>query len=132
LKLNFDDETNWNYLFMNQDTVATSMAKKLGVEKSSLLDKNSSNMAVTLAKAETIIINQTKTWMQQQGIDLDLLEKTNRKECKRSRTTLLVKNIPFSTKEKDLRSIFERYGELARLSISPYNTLAIIEYVSAM
>ena len=31
LKLNFDDETNWNYLFMNQDTVATSMAKKLGM-----------------------------------------------------------------------------------------------------
>lgn len=33
LKVNFDDETNWNYLFMNQDTVAISMAKKLGVEK---------------------------------------------------------------------------------------------------
>jgi len=132
LKINFDDETNWNYLFMNQDTVATSMAKKLGVDKSSLLNKDSSNMAVNLAKAETIIINQTKEWMEQQGIDLDLLEKTNRKECKRSRTTLLVKNIPFSTKEKDLRSIFERYGELARLSVSPYNTLAIVEYVSAM
>ena len=29
LKTNFDDETNWNYLFMNQDTVATSMAKQL-------------------------------------------------------------------------------------------------------
>ena len=26
LKVNFDDETNWNYLFMNQDTVAISMA----------------------------------------------------------------------------------------------------------
>ena len=29
LKTNFDDETNWNYLFMNQDAVATSMAKQL-------------------------------------------------------------------------------------------------------
>ena len=27
LKTNFDDETNWNYLFMNQDAVATHMAK---------------------------------------------------------------------------------------------------------
>ena len=26
LKSNFDDEINWNYLFMNQDAVATSMA----------------------------------------------------------------------------------------------------------
>lgn len=27
LKTNFDDETNWNYLFMNQDSVAAFMAK---------------------------------------------------------------------------------------------------------
>ena len=57
LKQNFDDETNWNYLFMNQDTVATSMAKKLGIEKSSLLDRENGSMAVNLAKSETIIIN---------------------------------------------------------------------------
>jgi len=108
------------------------MAKKLGVDKSSLLDRDSSNMAVNLAKSETIIINQTKAWMRDQGIDLDLLDRINRKECKRSRTTLLVKNIPYSTKQKDLQSIFERYGEIKRLEISPFNTLAIIEYVSAM
>jgi len=40
LKTNFDDETNWNYLFMNQDTVATSMAKRLGIQKSDLYDKD--------------------------------------------------------------------------------------------
>ena len=130
--MNFDDETNWNYLFMNQDTVATAMAKKLGVEKSSLMDRDSSNMAVNLAKSETIIINQTKSWMKEQGIDLDMLDKIPRKECKRSRTTLLVKNIPFTTKEKDLSEIFGRYGELKRIEISPFNTLAIVEYVSAM
>lgn len=31
LKTNFDDETNWNYLYMNQDTVASSMVKQLGI-----------------------------------------------------------------------------------------------------
>jgi multiple RNA-binding domain-containing protein 1 len=63
LKLNFDDETNWNYLFMNQDTVATSMAKKLGIDKSALFDRERGNMAVNMAKAETIIVNQTKEWL---------------------------------------------------------------------
>jgi len=29
----YDDETNWNYLFMNPDSVASAMAVKLGVEK---------------------------------------------------------------------------------------------------
>ena len=45
---------------------------------------------------------------------------------------MLIKNIPYSVKEKELQEIFSRYGELARLSISPFNTLAIVEYVSAM
>jgi len=63
MKLNFDDETNWNYLFMNQDTVAASMAKRLGIEKRELLDRDSSNMAVNMAKSEAIIITQTKEWM---------------------------------------------------------------------
>ena len=46
LRTNFDDETNWNYLFMNQDTVAKSMAKKLGIEQSQLIDRFDSNVAV--------------------------------------------------------------------------------------
>jgi len=40
LKLNFDDETNWNYLFMNQDTVAASMAKQLNQTKGEYLDRD--------------------------------------------------------------------------------------------
>jgi len=41
---------------------------------------------------------------------------------------LLVKNIPYSTKEKDLTAIFERYGSIKRLECSPFNTVAIVEY----
>ncbi len=63
---------------MNQDSVATSMAKKLNISKGSLLDKNQTNLAVRMAKSETIIINQTKEWMKEHGIDLDKLENTNR------------------------------------------------------
>lgn len=113
---------------MNQDTVATSMAKKMGIQKSELLDRDSDNIAVKMAKSETIIINQTKEWMKDNGIDLDVLEKLPREQCKRSKTTLLVKNIPYSTREKDLQDIFERYGKLKRILVSPFNTLAIIEY----
>lgn len=66
LKTNFDDETNWNYLFMNQDTVATSMAKQLSIQKGAFFDKNSSeSMAVKLASSETLIIQQTKAWLKE-------------------------------------------------------------------
>lgn len=41
---------------------------------------------------------------------------------------LFVKNIPYSTKEKDLNEIFSRYGSIVKLLISPFNTVAIIEF----
>ena len=64
MKTNFDDETNWNYLFMNKDTVAEFMAKKLGQSKGEFFDKEAStSMAVKVAKSETVIINQTKQWL---------------------------------------------------------------------
>ncbi len=127
LKTNFDDETNWNYLFMNQDTVATSMAKQLGIQKGAFFDKNSSeSMAVKLASSETLIIQQTKAWLKETcQIDFENLD---RKACKRSKTIILVKNIPATAKDHELREIFERYGNLVRLLISPYNTVAIVEY----
>lgn len=84
-----------------------------------------------MAQSETIIVNQTKDWMKSNGIDLDMLEKQSRTTCKRSKTTLLVKNIPYSTKEKDLLEIFSRYGSIKRSLISPFNTIAIIEFENA-
>lgn len=73
------------------------MAKKLNVSKGSLLDRNQGNLAVRMAKAETIIINQTKDWMKENGVNIDLLEKTDRQKCKRSHTIIIVKNIPYNT-----------------------------------
>lgn len=66
--------------------------------------------------------------MKEQGIDLDKLDATDRLSCKRSRTIIIVKNIPYSTKESELKDIFERYGVLKRLMMSPFNTLALVEY----
>ena len=129
LKTNFDDEKNWNYLFLNQDSVANAMAKKLNIEKSSFLDRHSGNMAVRMAKAETIIISQTKQWMKEKlGVNVDELEKSDRSKCKRSFTAILIKNLPANAKDQELRDVFERYGALKRLEMGPFNTLALAEF----
>ena len=112
---------------MNQDSVAAAMAAQHNVSKGSLLDRNQNNLAVRVAKAEAIIINQTKDWMKENGIDLEKLERRERLKCKRSHTLIIIKNIPFHTKEKELRDLFERYGVLKKLAISPFNTLALVE-----
>jgi len=115
---------------MNQDTVATSMAKQLGIQKGEFFDKTANeSMAVKLASSETLIISQTKNWLKEHcKIDFDNVD---RHHCKRSKTILLVKNIAATVKDVELREVFERYGNLVRLLISPFNTLAIVEYSSA-
>ena len=128
LRTNFDDELNWNYLYMNQDSVATAMARKLNVEKGALLDRNQANLAVRLAKAETIIIQQTKEWLKDRlGVNLDELDRTARASCKRSYTSLLIKNVPANAKEEELKEVFERYAVLKNLELGLNKTLALAD-----
>lgn len=86
-------------------------------------------MAVKLASAEALIISQTKQWLKD-NCQLDF-DSVDRVKCKRSQTIILVKNIAATVKDTELRDIFERYGSLVRLLISPFNTLAIVEYNQA-
>ena len=118
---------------MNQDTVAASMAKQLNQSKGEFFDRDAAggSMAVKMAKSETIIINQTKQWLKDHNIiDFDILEQTAREDCSRNHYILLIKNLPYTAKEAEVKELFERYGELKRFLVSPFNTLAIAEYTS--
>ncbi|KAJ3044977.1 hypothetical protein HDV00_012396 [Rhizophlyctis rosea] len=119
------NEFSWNSLFMNSDAVAEAMAKKLNVKKADILDAESENMAVRLALAETHIINETKQYLEAEGIDLSAF--TNRKT--RSNTILLVKNLPARTAEDDLTALFAKFGELGRVVLPPAKTIALVEYL---
>ena len=129
LKTNYKDETNWNYLFLNQNAVIDAIAKRLKIKKEDLLSQNNPDIAVQISAMETTIINETKEWLKQQGINLDIL-KGKRQDCIRSKTIILVKNISNKTKKDDLQNLLERHGNLVRLLLSPSNTLAICEYVN--
>jgi len=108
------------------------MAKQLGQSKGEFFDKDAAtSMAVKVAKSETVIINQTKQWLKEQEvIDFDALEKNDRGECKRNKYVVLIKNLPYTATEAELKEIFERHGQLTRFMISPFNTLGIAEYAS--
>lgn len=43
----------------------------------------------------------------------------------------MIKNLPATAKEGELKELFERYGSLKRFLVSPFNTLAIAEYEDA-
>jgi len=117
---------NWNSLYMNQDAVVASIAERLGISKSEVLDPTSSDAAVKQAFAETHVIQETKRYFAEQGVDLDAF-----KRGRRGDTTILIKNFPFGTKADELKTMFEEYGKVVRFLMPSSGTIAIVEFIVA-
>lgn len=115
---------NWNSLYMNQDAVNASVADRLGVSKSELLDPTSADAAVRQAIAETSIIQETKAYFAANGVDLNAF-----KSHQRGDTAILVKNFPFGTNIEELRNMFEEFGTVLRVLMPPSGTIAIVQFV---
>jgi len=115
---------NWSMLYMNSDAVASSIAARMNIDKSEILNPESGdNAAVKLALAETHIIQETKSYLESQGV---LLSSFSSKA--RSDTTILVKNIPYGTSIDQIRELFEPHGELSRILVPPAGTMAVVEF----
>lgn len=125
-KASASNEFNWNSLFMNMDSVVQSMAAKLDVQKADILDKEADNMAVRMALAETHIINETKKYLEDEGVALDAFEQGKKI---RSNTVILVKNIPANTEEHELYNLWSKFGSLGRIVLPPAKTIALVEFL---
>ncbi|KAA1466873.1 hypothetical protein DENSPDRAFT_831780 [Dentipellis sp. KUC8613] len=119
-------EFNWSMLYMNSDAVLSSVADRMNVSKADILDPESSNAAVKLALAETHVIQETKTYLESQGVILSSFTTKGR-----SNTTILVKNIPYGTTVEQIRELFEGYGTLSRVLVPPAGTMAVVEFIQA-
>ena len=125
-KKNSQKSYNWNSLFINQDALANLMSDKYNVNKSDLFDGNGkTSVAVRLAVGETQIVNDIRKFLTRNGVRLDSF---NNNKSERSKTTILVKNLPFKTKENELRTLFEKYGEIKRIVLPEYGIAALIEF----
>ncbi|RDX46000.1 RNA-binding domain-containing protein [Lentinus brumalis] len=123
-------EFNWAMLYMNSDAVVSSIADRMNVSKADILYPESDNAAVKLALAETHVIQETKTFLEQHGVDLSALDTSGSRRPPRSDRIVLVKNIPYGTSAADVRALFEPHGELRRVLVPPAGTLAVVEFVN--
>ncbi|KAJ7849818.1 hypothetical protein B0H14DRAFT_3085978 [Mycena olivaceomarginata] len=120
-------EFNWSMLYMNSDAVASSIADRMRISKSEILNPESSdNAAVKLALAETHIIQETKTYLESQGVLLDSFSSRARSD-----TIILVKNIPYGTSAAQITELFEPHGALVRVLVPPAGTMAVVEFARA-
>ena len=120
--------------FLQSDAVASSIADRMNIAKADILnpDDDGSSAAVKLALAETHIIQETKSYLENEGINLSSFSSlfsggTTRQ--RRSTTCLLVKNIPYGTTSTQIRELFEPHGELSRVLVPPAGTIAVVDFV---
>ncbi|SMN18165.1 similar to Saccharomyces cerevisiae YPR112C MRD1 Essential conserved protein that is part of the 90S preribosome [Maudiozyma saulgeensis] len=117
----------WNSLYMNQDAVLSSVASKLGMQKSELIDAENSNSAVKQALAEAHVIGDVRKYFEGKGVDLtkfgNLKSPEQRDDC-----VILVKNFPYGTTREDLGELFLPFGKLERFLMPPAGTIAIVQY----
>lgn len=121
---------SWNSLYMNQDAVLGSVAAKLGLEKSQLIDAESSSSAVKQALAEAHVIGDVRKYFESKGVDLtkfSQLKSTNQRDDK----VILVKNFPYGTTREELGEMFLPYGKLERLLMPSAGTIAIVQFRDA-
>ncbi|ODM24009.1 Multiple RNA-binding-containing protein 1 [Aspergillus cristatus] len=114
---------SWNSLYMNADSVMSSVAERLGVSKADLLDPTSSDAAVKQAHAETHVIQETKAYFTANGVNIEAFKRRDR-----GNTGILVKNFSYGVKSEELRNLFEPYGQIVRLLMPPSGTIAIVEF----
>ncbi|KAH7925005.1 RNA-binding domain-containing protein [Leucogyrophana mollusca] len=117
-------EFNWSMLYMNSDAVASSIADRMNIAKADILNPESDNAAVKLALAETHVIQETKSYLESQGVVLASFSSRARSD-----TTILVKNIPYGTTAEQIRELFETHGQLSRVIVPPAGTMAVVEFV---
>lgn len=117
---------SWNSLYMNSDAVLESVAAKMGVSKSALIDPQDSSSAVKQALAEAHVIGDARRYFEERGVDLTKFDGKERDD-----RIILVKNFTYGTTIEELGELFTPYGQLNRLLMPPAGTIAILEFRDA-
>lgn len=104
----------------------STVASRMGISKAELLDPTSADAAVKQAHAETHIIQETKSYFAQHGVDLEAFQKSAKGDL-----AILVKNVPHSVTPDELRKTFEEHGKVSKFLMPPTGMTAIVEFSNA-
>ena len=120
---------SWNSLFLGSNAIVDAMADQYGTTKSTILDADSTqSLAVRMALGETQLVAEAREFLEKNGVKLDVFDQ---QRPKRSKTIILVKNLPFDTTSAELTDLFSRHGSISRLVLPPHGVSALVEYSTA-
>lgn len=142
--------TSWNTLFLNSNAVAEIIAEKFNVSKANLIADSDAqdSIAVRMALGESQIVDETRQFLIDHGINLHSFDENNetlesnenrttvdpavrrineKKKKSRSKTVIVVKNLPAKIDSQTIEKLFSRFGTISRLILPPYGVTAIVE-----
>ncbi|KAK8394725.1 hypothetical protein O3P69_005895 [Scylla paramamosain] len=120
---------NWNTLFMGSSAVVDIMAERYNRSKQEILDsEGKQSVAVNLALGETQVVDETKRFLEENGVSLEAFSSPG---VQRSKTVFLVKNLPARTTAKELVELFSKFGELGRVVLPPSGVTGIVEFLDS-
>ncbi|NXI64541.1 RBM19 protein, partial [Anseranas semipalmata] len=126
-KANSASSHNWNTLFVGTNAVADAIAQKYNASKSQVLDHESKDsVAVRVALGETELVQEIRRFLIENGVSLDSFSQA---AGERSKTVILVKNLPASTSTAELEAIFGKHGSLGRVLLPVGGITAIVEFL---
>ncbi|XP_071880329.1 probable RNA-binding protein 19 isoform X2 [Anas platyrhynchos] len=126
-KANSASSHNWNTLFVGTSAVADAIAQKYNASKSQVLDHESKDsVAVRVALGETELVQEIRRFLIENGVCLDAFSQA---AGKRSKTVILVKNLPASTSVSELEDLFGKHGSLGRVLLPAGGITAIVEFL---
>ncbi|XP_018416111.1 PREDICTED: probable RNA-binding protein 19 [Nanorana parkeri] len=125
-KANSSSSHNWNTLFMGTSSVAEVIAQKYNTSKSKVLDhEGKGSVAVRVALGETQLVQDVRQFLIENGVSLDSFGQAS---GSRSKTVILVKNLPAGTQVSELQEVFGRFGDLGRVLLPEGGITAIMEF----
>ncbi|KAL4715426.1 hypothetical protein ACJJTC_015329 [Scirpophaga incertulas] len=128
LKAQAKSSHNWNTLFLGANAVADVVASNYNTTKQQLLtDKNKdTSAAVRMALGETQLVAETKEFLESNGVYLDAFNKPGQR---RSKTCILVKNLPANTSKNEVKPLFENFGHLSRFLMPKHGIAALVDFI---
>ncbi|XP_055405474.1 probable RNA-binding protein 19 isoform X2 [Bubalus kerabau] len=129
-KANSSSSHNWNTLFMGPNAVADAIAQKYSATKSQVFDhETKGSVAVRVALGETQLVQEVRRFLLDNGVCLDSFSQA---AAERSKTVILVKNLPAGTLAAELQETFSRFGSLGRVLLPEGGITAIVEFLEPL
>ncbi|XP_063769363.1 probable RNA-binding protein 19 [Pseudophryne corroboree] len=126
-KANSSSSHNWNTLFMGTSAVADVIAQKFNTSKNQVLDhEGKGSVAVRVALGETQVVQDVRQFLLENGVRLDSFSQA---AGPRSKTVILVKNLPAGCQSAELQEVFGRFGHLGRVLLPEGGISAIVEFL---